>query len=209
MNQTIKTCQLLGASLALFLASTSTSQAVAVTILNPSFESPGGGPATYTPATDWVGSNFTEISTEVGLNSGGNGLRYNGEEGGSTTQVLGVSFLSNTRYTLTLAIGNRVTGNPTGTATFGLTANGTDLPISFAPFTVVAPAQVPGGTFRDFTYTITTGAVAPTGNVGIRLGALSDRALFDNVRLDASLVPEPSATLFALIGGLLIARRRR
>ena len=209
MNKTMKTCHLFGASLALLLSSTSSSHAVAIAILNPSFESPGGGPATYASATDWVGSNFTEISTEVGLNSGGNGLRYNGEEGGSTTQILGVSFLSNTKYTLTVAIGNRVTGNATGSATFGLTAGGIDLPISFAPFTVVAPAQVPGGTFKDFTYTITTGAVAPTGNAGIRLGALNDRALFDNVRLDASPVPEPSATLFALIGGLLITRRRR
>ena len=199
---------ILGSTLVLLFASTSSSQAVAVAILNQSFENPGGGSFSYPPANNWITSSFTEISTDVGL-SGGHLLRHNGQNpGSSASQDLGVGFLTDSIYTLTISIGNRTTdvNNPTGTAVFGLTAGGTDQ----AVFTQVASSLVPGGTFRDFTYTFTTGAVAPTGNVGIRLGAaVGGRGLFDNVRLDVSPVPEPGTTLFALLGGLLIARRRR
>ena len=60
---------------------------------------------------------------------------------------------------------------------------------------------------RFLIYTFTAGAVAPTGNVGIKLGATSGPGLFDNVRLDA--VPEPSKALCALTGGFALLRRRR
>ena len=93
-------------------------------------------------------------------------IRYNGQNPGTTgSQDLGVGFLANTVYTMTILIGNRTNdgSNPTGTARFGLTAGGTEQ----GTFTEVTNAQVAGQTFQDFTYTFTTGAVAPTGNVGI------------------------------------------
>jgi len=78
--------------------------------------------------------------------------------------------------------------------------------VTSASTTAVSPAN----TFQDFTYTFVTGAVAPAGNVGIRLGATGGRGLFDNVRLDAS-VPEPSS--LGLLGlttlGIGAIRRRR
>ena len=132
----------------------------------------------YDPATSWVGSSFTEVSEEINLTHG-HLLRYNGQDpGNSATQDLGVLFVSNTLYRLTISIGNRPGGggNATGIATFGLTADGIDL----NDFTsAVAPAE----TFQDFTYQFTTGAEAPVGNVGIRLGASGGRGLFDDVRL--------------------------
>jgi len=206
--------QFLGAAV-LLLASAATSHAAAVVILNSSFESPGGNPMTYASATDWAGSSFTEISTEVSL-TGGTGVRYGGQLASTTmTQDLGVTFLANTTYTLTVALGNRVVGDISGSMRFGLTNGGTEL----GTFTLVAvPSAVTGGTFQDFTYTFTTGAVAPTGNVGISLEAPDPsqsqfgpgRGVFDNVRLDASPVPEPSAGLCALIGAsLILAHRRR
>ena len=199
---------ILGVSLALLLASAASSQAVAIIVLNQSFESPGGNNGDYPPATSWVGSTFTEVSTAIGL-SGGHLIRYNGQNGGTTgSQDLGVGFLADSVYSMTILIGNRTNdgSNPTGTARFGLTAGG----IEQGTFTEVTNAQVAGQTFQDFTYTFTTGAVAPTGNVGIKLeAAAGGRGLFDNVRLDATAVPEPSTALCAVIGGLALLRRRR
>ena len=203
----MKKRNILGVSLALLLASAASSQAVAIIVQNQSFESPGGNNGDYPAATSWVGSTFTEVSTAVGLN-GGHLDRYNGQNGGTAgSQNLGVGFLANTVYTLTILIGNRTSdsSNPTGTARFGLTAGGTEQ----GTFTEVTNAQVAGQTFQDFNYTFTTGAVAPTGDVGITLGASGGRGLFDNVRLDASAIPEPSTALCAMIGGLALLRRRR
>lgn len=196
---------ILGASLALLLASASSIHAATITVQNPSFEIATGG-GSFPPADFWPGSSFTENSASVGITTGGDGPRHNGQDSNSTAnQDLGVAFLADTVYTLTIAIGNRTSdpGNPTGTARFGLTDGGTEV----GTFT---GATSPGGTFLDSTYVFTTGAVAPTGNVGIRLQGVNGRGLFDNVRLDASPVPEPSTALCALIGGsLILARRRR
>ena len=202
----MKKRNILGVSLALLLASAASSQAAAIIVLNPSFENPGGGGGQYPAADNWVGSSFTEISTDVGL-SGGDLIRYGAQQSGTTgSQDLGVGFLANSVYTLTIAVGDRQTGDVSGTVSFGLTAGGTNQGI----FTEVAPAQVTDNTFQDFTYTFTTGAVAPTGNVGIKLSSISaGRGVFDNVRLDASAIPEPSTALCAVIGGIALLRRRR
>ena len=201
----MKKHHILGVSLALLLASAASSQAVAISVQNQSFEIPGGAAFTYPQATSWVGSSFTEISTEVGL-SGGHLIRYNGQNANTTgSQDLGVGFLANSVYLLTISIGDRATGDLSGTVNFGLTAGG----INQGTFTQVTTAQVAGQTFQDFNYTFTTGAVAPTGNVGIKLEASGGRGQFDNVRLDASAIPEPSTALCAMIGGLALLRRRR
>lgn len=172
------------AALALLLT-TASSQADAVIIQNNSFENPGGGTGQYPSADSWNGSSFTEISADV-LLTGGHLARYAGQNSGNTaTQDLGVGFSADSQYTLTILLGDRTTdaGNPTGTATFGLTAGGIDL----GDFTQVTPAQVVDNTFQEFIYTFTTGAVAPTGNIGISLGALGGRAAFDNVRLNVGV----------------------
>lgn len=201
---------LAGASVAgVGLLSGSAASAASVTVQNPSFETPGGGSAVYTPATGWVGNSFSEISADVGITTGGTGARYGGQESGSSmTQDLGVSFAPSTKYTLQVSIGNRPgTSNPDGTATFGLTAGGADV----GTFTAVAvETTVTAATFGEFSYIFTTGPTAPTGNVGVRLGAVGGRALYDNVRLDATAVPEPATAGLAgvALAGLLARRRR-
>ena len=209
----MKKPHLLAASVIL-LASAASIHAAAVIVLNPSFELPGGGPLTYAEATAWEFNTYTEISSEVGL-TGGDGVRYGGMATGQRMrQDLSVTFLPDTTYTLTVALGNRITGVPahhSGSMRFGLRSGA----VEQGTFTTVdVPTAVTGGTFQDFTYIFTTGAVAPaTGNIFISLGSVinsTGRGVFDNVRLDASAIPEPSTSLCALIGaGLMVVRRRR
>ena len=189
--------QVLVASFGLLLASASNSDAGAVFVDNFSFENPGGGGGDYPAATSWSGSSFTEISSGIGL-TGGTGPRHAAQDPGITmSQDLGIVLLPNTIYTLTVALANRTSEPlaPTGFARFGLTVSGTELGI-FSNINV--PALVAAQTFQDFTYTFTTGATVPGGNVGIALGAIvGGRSLYDNVRLDSTtpIIPPPIATV--------------
>ena len=198
----------------LLLASLASSHAASITVGNFSFEdntSVGGFP----PPTIWnlgTGNTYTEDTASISLTEG-TGARHGGlDDLGSFSQDLGVTFLPSTVYTLTVAVGNRqanVFNGSSGFSNFGLTADNGTTPLG--PFTQEAGIV---NAFTDYTYTFTTGLVAPTGNVGILLtnsnGPTGRRALFDNVRLDATAVPEPSAALLGGLGllGLLVRRRR-
>jgi hypothetical protein len=71
----------------------------------------------------------------------------------------------------------------------------------------IAPA---GGTFGDATFSWTTGAVAPVGNLRISIQSLNATRLHvDNVRLDATVIPEPAAGVLGLLGVAFVLRRRR
>jgi hypothetical protein len=127
-------------------------------------------------------------------------------------QDLGVPATPLTNYTLTVGVGNRNANftTPANISRIDLLAGGEN-------GTVIATAdvnafEVPLGTFADFNVTGATGAVAPSGNLTIRLAVASaDRAHYDNVRLDATPVPEPS--VLGSVGGVSLAalglRRRR
>lgn len=194
--------------------------ASAITVLNPSFET-NTGVGGFPPPTDWTNTVamtnlFTENTAEIGITTGGTGPRYAGTDGGNIVQDLGVAFLANSTYTVTLSIGNRPgTGNAEGLTLFGLQSSSaaTDL----GTFTVVAAGtEVAAGSFQDFTYEFTTGAVAPAGNVVAVWRATADassasastRGIVDNYRVD--VVPEPSSSLLVLLGGVaLLGVRRR
>jgi hypothetical protein len=153
-KEKMKQVQILGASLALLLASTASSHALAIEVLNPSFELRAGH-RTVSTATDWAGSSFTELSADVGINRAMDPPQR--PELGSTANQISSSISWPTPYTLTIAIGNRTSdsNNPTGTARFGLTAGTEELGV----FTEAVSAP---NIFQDFVYTFTTGAVAPT-----------------------------------------------
>ena len=73
-------------------------------------------------------------------------------------------------------------------------------------------ANVTEGAFGDAPDLVfTTGAVAPAGNVVVLLGAdgPAGRSHFDNIRLDATAVPEPASALLGALAGLVLLRRRR
>jgi hypothetical protein len=190
-----------------------------ITVQNPSFEL-NTGVGGFPPPTSWTPlagntSLFTESATAVGFTTGFDGTKYAGIDGGTAVQDLNITFQPNTQYTVTLAVGDR-TGFQ-GLAIFGLqssTAPGTYLGTS----TTVdeSPAGVPVNTMKDFTYTFTTGATAPTGDVvaaftgATNTATNNPRANVDNYRVTSSPVPEPASLGFLGVGAVgLLARRRR
>ena len=132
----------------------------------------------------------------------------------TTSASLG-TVASNMLYTLTVALGNRSDNLffDTGTYTIDLLANG----VSVAEATR-AGSTIPHGTFSDLSAVFTSPASGPLigESLTIRLsataGSNSDEAIFDNVRLTASPVPEP-ATSTMIVGGMAtlawLRRRRR
>lgn len=118
-----------------------------------------------------------------------------------------------TTYTLTIAIGQRL-DRVNGSVQIALlnAASG-----NFDPFgtgTILASTtgvSSVNGSFQDFVTTFTTGAVVSNDlYVGARYTADGTiQASLDNVRLDATVVPEPSAVLTLLGGvGMLLSLRR-
>jgi hypothetical protein len=192
-----------------------------VAIANSSFEMPdltSGGNTWTNTYPDWdapatPGDAFVEFISGFAAD----GMQHIGvATNGEVSQNLGVQLLPNSIYQLTVAVGNRMnfvsaTGNE---STFGLYVGGD----AAAGGTLVAESVVdafpiPVGTFEDFTLTYTTGAAPPTGDLYIALSSGGgNRGHFDNIRLDASAIPEPSTlamVLMAGIGVMCAVRRRR
>ncbi len=129
-------------------------------------------------------------------------------------QVLGDTLAANTQYTLTIDIGDRdvanVGGNP-GTPVvnlgYGATAGTNNLLVMNQGN---QPTQVNGG-WVTWTGTFTTDA-APAGlgqALRIDLTTGENVGWFDNVRVDAVAVPEPSSSILIGLGGLTLILRRR
>ncbi len=207
-------------------------QAASVSIVNPGFESDaaavaaGGGWADAVPSgwADPNGASNGNFMEQIG-GFAADGIIHLGFDASSDSglglvyQNLSTAWAPNTRYTLTLGVGNR-SGWGAGAGRFGF-GSSTDLPtgsVLYTPTvffsdvdTSVTPA--PGdGLFSDLTVTFTTGSTAPTGNIQIttqRTGG-ANRLHVDNYRLDATPVPEASGAVFGLAAlGLLTLRRRR
>lgn len=131
--------------------------------------------------------------------------------GGTISQTLTSSIIPDTTYVLTVDVGHRLDAStsPTGyltNYTIALYA-GTTLLNSFS----ASNGVIPIGEFADETVTFTSGATVPAGDLTIVLTSVGPQADFDNVRLTASTVPEPSSlTLLAgALGVMFLALRRR
>ena len=219
----------------LVLGLVGSTEAVPVAIVNPSFESPDamGGFQNVLPDNWLAGGGLTaqwvESNAAVGF-SGGDGVQHAGldTDGGYIYQDLGATFAANTKYTIDLASAHR-SGFNHGIVEYGLfssNAIGTDIgtagsmdiqgvwtgsgnPSGDDQFNQLRDASVLstiGTGSLGNVYTYTTGAVAPTGNMVVFIrDASGGRQTFDNIRLDATPIPEPTGVVLvmAAIGSVL------
>lgn len=144
-------------------------------------------------------------------------------------QDTGVALQPNTTYTLTIGAGRRTSGQTSvdNATVYALLAGTTNLgAASYAntaaviadnALTLASASFNAGSLATDLTFVdapdlvFTTGATVPAENVVILLGDNSPgaRSHFDNIRLDATPIPEVSTSLFGLLGALFLFRRRR
>jgi len=208
-----------------------------ITVPNASFENPttptGGDGA---PIPGWVfnsqsgnlyGTSLISNSFKSeGAASGNNYAFMLNDVAGKTDTITSASSLAtiaaNTKYTLTVAIGNvagsdSVSNHSPGNVSFSLLANG----VAFATDTV-PNGTVPDGTFEDFSLTFQTPSAGSIigDSLEIQLASLPTSSLgygpaFDNVTLDATsvaAVPEPPTAALLIPGGFALfwlMRRRR
>jgi len=209
-----------------------------ITVPNFSFELPvlssgannNGGNGDTTTITDWTiaappsNTNNGVYHPVAGFTStnplpapaDGDQLAYLVPGAGNTSSLTTSASLgtvaANMLYTLTVALGNRSDNLffDTGTYTIDLLANG----VSIAEATR-AGSTVTHGTFSDLSATFVSPASGPLigESLTIRLSATAgsdnDEAIFDNVRLMATPVPEPATTTMIVGGMAALAWLRR
>lgn len=208
----------------------SSSMAVGIAVANPSFEDPvttesGGGswandPTAWTEAIP-TSNAFVENAVAISL-TGQDGINWGGLDGtggphspdvggtvygGVIYQDLAVGWLANSVYTLTVTQGLR-TGNA-GEMTLGLFSGMQGIDAIDQGSETWSSADIADGGSLVRTTTVTTGAVAPTGNVHLFFGLTSGKVYFDNVSVDVVPVPEPSSSALMGLAGLLMLVRRR
>lgn len=212
------------------------SHAASVVIYNHSFELPdrpagfGGwdnatGHATYGWIENGSGglvdvTGATQIAATPDATDGNQAIALNG---GAMMMLLDstyspiattVTLQANTIYTLTFDVGDR-TDTPFGGGEirfgYGGTGVAADIGTNLLTATSVTNPTPSNGGWATWTSTFQTGAT-PAGlgqALRIEFAVSGVQTVFDNVRLDASAVPEPSAMLLGALGTLLLLRRRR
>lgn len=202
-----------------------TSEAASVLVNNFSFEEVDGTPLTpggYVGAIKgWtklgtIGAHGTEyykdtaqftVTIPLAAPADGNQAAYLNRQAHIYQNVGALQ--ANTLYTLTVAVGNRKdlgSGQNGGIISLynGTDPNGTLLAVS-------PDFMAPAGTFQDLTITFTTGStVSGDLTISLKQTTTANNTAFDNVRLTAVAVPEPSTfALLPLLGGAFFFRRRR
>jgi hapalindole H/12-epi-hapalindole U/12-epi-fischerindole U synthase len=214
---------------AIYVVTAASANATSITVPNSSFELPSlpngsnnnGGNGNTTAITNWTIS-APAANTDNGVYhplagftstnplpapADGNQIAYLVPGAGNTSSITTSASLgaiaSNMLYTLTVAVGNRSDNLffDTGTYKIDILANGVSVGES-----TLSGSSVPHGTFTDLSATFTSPASGPLIGEALTIqlsaigGSANDEAIFDNVRLTATPVPEPT-TIALLFGG--------
>lgn len=219
VNKLMTTSISLSVASAVSLALLSNTADAAISITNFSFEDPSfGDQGSGSGATGWFGSGggvynpqdaqFTGTTGAPGTIPGtGDGVQVAYMNGGSMYQDVG-DIVADSIYELTVAIGQR--------ADLGWSDLTISLRASSETGTVLASqtydaAAAPNGTFSDVSFSFSSADFA--GEVGNDLflvfQAPGVQALYDNVRITETAIPEPSSTALLGLGGLALTLRRR
>lgn len=178
--------------------------AAALVINNYSFEDPVQVPGGYQFAiTSWTTGGSSGVWDPAGAWLGTMGPVPDGKQvgwinGDTVSQTLSDVLLPNTVYTFKIDVGGRTDGLNPGTGYSVSLFAGANL------LTAVVPVTPPTGAWTTLTANYATGALVLPGNLKIEIAYLGVSQFdFDNVRLDATPVPEPGQ--FAFIAGLGLA----
>lgn len=214
------------------------SHAASISIADSGFEANVGGPGPGGDLASggWSNDLSSEWEERDGLNAGASfeefipafsaeGTDHVGMATGYYIwQDTGVALQPNTTYTLTIAAGRRPgqTGG-TNASTYAILAGTAGLGTLADTAAVIADgvtlasgsfdvAGLPDLGFVDAPDLVfTTGATVPAENVVVLLGDNSPggRSHFDNIRLDATAIPEVSTPLLGALAAFFFLRRRR
>ena len=216
LNRSLKTSMSLVAAMgSLALAADS---ANAIVIFTEDFEdslAPSDNLVNNWPSTDFsTVSNMFEAGIDLASNTDGTtlgdhfGLSTNGGEATADLgSALSLTFADNTTYTLDFThFGRDGLGGDAVTATI-MTAGGSIL--KTVTFALVDPGDLE---IRTLSYSTSGGAEVSEG-IQIRFAAstagFGNQAGIDNIVLDETAIPEPSAAALLGLGGLALIRRRR
>ena len=202
MNLEHQLVALSGVAIAAAMAS-GAAHAAAIAVLNPSFEATVLAVNTNSVGIPgWVNSSGGILLPLIGptgqfSNPIPDGVNTAWLNGGSATQTLNAVLTANTSYTLQVAVGDRRDGVFPGYSV-----------ALMAGTTVLASESAlhPDDGFLDsvISYSATAASPGLGQPLVIRLTANGTQVNFDNVRLDATAVPEPGAWALMLAGTALL-----
>ena len=152
------------------------------------------------PIPDWTitgaggGGSFQPSTTFFNLPlPNGSIIAYS--NGGTISQILGVTVQPDSTYTLSVYVGDRLDGE---VANYSIALDDGSATLCSTPS--ASNGAITPGTFAEVTLTCSTGATVAPGDLAIVLTSVGTQSDFDNVALNVVQAPEPASYLLLLIG---------
>src|ERR1700693_1927603 len=184
-----------------FAVSAGAAWADGVPVANASFETTNpltvscGSGCAYNggPIPDWTvtgsGGSFQPSTTFFNLPLP-SGSIVASSNGGTISQILGVTVQPDSTYTLSVYVGDRLDGLVTN---YSIALDDGSTTLCSTP--TASNGAITPGTFADVTLTCSTGATVTPGDLAIVLTSGGSQIDFDNVTLNVVQTPEPASYL--------------